>query len=42
MVEIGYDQGPEVAQMMTSAGLSGVQIIKDLSGLDRVEKGQKS
>lgn len=42
MVEIGYDQGPKVAQMMTGAGLSGVQIIKDLSGLDRVVKGRKS
>ena len=38
--EIGYDQGEAVSDMMIDAGYSGVQVIKDLAGLDRVVIGK--
>ena len=38
--EIGYDQGKAVSDMMIDAGYSGVQVIKDLAGLDRVVIGK--
>ena len=38
--EIGYDQGKAVSDMMIEAGYSGVQVIKDLAGLDRVVIGK--
>lgn len=41
LVEIGYDQGQQVSEMMRSADLTDVSIIKDLAGLDRVVKGRK-
>lgn len=37
--EIGFDQGRSVADMIRAAGLSGVEVIKDLSGHDRVVCG---
>lgn len=39
LLEIGEDQGPAVAALMTAAGYDGVAVIQDLSGLDRVVRG---
>jgi release factor glutamine methyltransferase len=36
MVEIGYDQGEAVAGLFDRAGFSGIEVRKDLAGLDRV------
>ncbi|HEY9039710.1 MAG TPA: peptide chain release factor N(5)-glutamine methyltransferase [Roseovarius sp.] len=36
MVEIGWTQGPQVAALMTAAGLPNVSILPDLDGRDRV------
>lgn len=36
LLEIGFDQGAEVENLLKSAGFSGVEIFKDLSGNDRV------
>lgn len=38
--EIGYTQAPAVAKLMESS-FKNIEIIKDLSGLDRVVKGEK-
>lgn len=35
-LEIGYDQGQDVKKILENAGFTGVEILKDLSGLDRV------
>lgn len=40
LVEIGAEQGPEVALMMQEAGLAGVTVIPDLDGRDRVVIGR--
>ncbi|RYG93202.1 peptide chain release factor N(5)-glutamine methyltransferase [Loktanella sp. IMCC34160] len=40
MVEIGWQQGAAVAELFQQAGLSGVQILPDLDGRDRVVSGQ--
>lgn len=39
LVEIGYDQGPDVAQLFKEAGFKDVEVVKDLPGNDRVVKG---
>lgn len=39
LVEIGYDQGRDVAELFKRAGFIDVQIIKDLTGNDRVVTG---
>jgi len=36
LVEIGYDQGEEVSALFAENGYADIEIIKDLSGLDRV------
>lgn len=41
MVEIGWQQGPDVAALFTNAGLQNVAILPDLDGRDRVVIGQK-
>lgn len=41
LVEIGYDQGEAVSEMMKSADFTEVAVLKDLAGLDRVVKGRK-
>ena len=41
LYEIGCTQGEAVSTMMKAAGFTGVQIVKDLPGLDRVVLGQK-
>jgi len=40
IVEIGWRQGPEVAAILGAAGLSGVRILPDLDGRDRVVSAQ--
>lgn len=40
LVEIGWKQGPDVAGLFEAAGLSGVRILPDLDGRDRVVLGQ--
>ncbi len=42
MVEIGWKQGPDVAQLFEDAGLRKVGVLPDLDGRDRVVIGQKS
>ena len=41
LFEIGYKQGNNVAEIMTSSGFKNVEVIKDLTRLDRVVVGQK-
>ncbi|WP_238318790.1 peptide chain release factor N(5)-glutamine methyltransferase [Pseudooceanicola atlanticus] len=41
MVEIGWTQGPAVADLFRTAGLSDVRIVPDLDGRDRVVTGRK-
>ena len=41
LFEIGYKQGKNIAEIMTSSGFKNVEVIKDLAGLDRVVVGQK-
>ena len=41
LFEIGYKQGKNVVEIMTSSGFKNVEVIKDLAGLDRVVVGQK-
>ena len=41
LFEIGYKQGKNVAEIMTSSGFKNVEVRKDLAGLDRVVVGQK-
>lgn len=38
-MEIGYDQGPAVTEMMKQFGFQDVTVIRDLAGLDRVVRG---
>lgn len=39
-LEIGYDQGEAVSDLMKQAGFTEVEIVKDLAHLDRVVKGK--
>ena len=39
-MEIGYDQGEAVSELMRNAGFTGVEVIKDLARNDRVVKGK--
>lgn len=39
LVEIGYDQGDDVAELFTAAGFKDVAVVEDLAGNDRVVKG---
>ena len=40
-LEIGYDEGEEVSDLLKDAGFSDIRIIKDLSALDRVVCAKK-
>ena len=42
IVEIGYDQAEDVSALMRCAGYTGIQVKKDLAGLDRVVYGRYS
>ncbi len=37
--EIGYDQAPEVAEIMEQAGYQGIEMFKDYAGNDRIVTG---
>ncbi|MCI5493280.1 MAG: peptide chain release factor N(5)-glutamine methyltransferase [Lachnospiraceae bacterium] len=39
-VEIGYDQGEAVSELMEKSGFTDIAVVKDLAGLDRVVKGR--
>jgi len=39
-VEVGQGQAPTVAKMFKSAGLGGVEVLKDLNGIERVVLGK--
>ncbi|MCI9377760.1 MAG: peptide chain release factor N(5)-glutamine methyltransferase [Eubacterium sp.] len=39
LFEIGYDQAAAVSGLMRQAGYQGIEVIKDLAGLDRVVAG---
>lgn len=39
LVEIGYDQGAAVVALFEAAGFAGIELHKDLNGLDRVVSG---
>ncbi len=39
--EIGYDQGDAVTELMESCGYQNVELLQDLSGLDRIVLGQR-
>ena len=41
LFEIGYDQGEAVKALMRKNGFFDVQIVKDLTGLDRVVLGRR-
>ena len=41
LVEIGHDQGAAVRELFILAGAEAVEVVKDLSGLDRVVTGSK-
>jgi release factor glutamine methyltransferase len=41
LLEMGYDQGPAMNEMLLSHGFEQVQIKKDLAGLDRMALGRK-
>ena len=40
MFEIGYDQGESVSRLMKDGGFTDVEVVRDLSGLDRVVYGR--
>lgn len=42
LFEIGYDEAEAVTTLLTDAGFINVEVVKDLSGLDRVVVGYKS
>ena len=39
--EIGYNQGKTVSDILKAEGFEDINIVKDLSGLDRVVYGRK-
>ena len=41
LVEIGFDEGDAVKELLIQNGFDCVKIIKDLSGCDRVVSGRK-
>ena len=38
-LEIGWDQGESVSELLRQQGFSDIKVVKDLAGLDRVVKG---
>ena len=40
LFEIGWDQAPEVKEILKKSGFSEIQVKKDLAGLDRVVSGK--
>ncbi len=41
LVEIGYDQGEAVSQLMREQAFVDIEVLQDLAGLDRVVKGRR-
>ena len=41
LLEIGYDQGRAVSELLEDKGYRDIQVIKDLAGLDRVVKARR-
>ncbi|MBO4535512.1 MAG: peptide chain release factor N(5)-glutamine methyltransferase [Clostridia bacterium] len=41
VLEIGYDQGPAVKELMEQNGYQDVQVLPDLEGHDRIVLGSK-
>ena len=39
--EIGYDEAAEVRDILAANGFSGIETVKDLSGLDRVVSARR-
>ena len=39
LVEIGFDQGPDVYALFVENGFKDVEVVKDLAGNNRVVKG---
>lgn len=39
LFEIGYNQGSAVSDLLSQAGFTDIEVIKDLSGLDRIVSG---
>lgn len=39
--EIGYDEAAEVGDILAANGFSGIETVKDLSGLDRVVSARR-
>ncbi len=42
LLEIGFDQGPSVTQLLIDQGMSDVQLFQDINGKDRVVYARKS
>lgn len=42
LVEHGWDQGPEVAELFRAAGLAAVRTVRDYGGNDRVTMGRRA
>ncbi|MCD8133612.1 MAG: peptide chain release factor N(5)-glutamine methyltransferase [Clostridiales bacterium] len=42
LVEIGYDQGGAVSELMREKGYTEIEAVPDLQGLDRVVKGRRT
>jgi release factor glutamine methyltransferase len=40
-LEIGYDQGEAVKELLAESGFAQIRVIQDLAGLDRVVTGLK-
>lgn len=40
-MEIGFDQGRDVSELFLKAGFEGLQVIKDMAGLDRVVRAKR-
>ena len=40
-MEIGFDQGKDVSELFERAGFAGLQVIKDMAGLDRVVQARR-
>ena len=38
ILEIGYDQGPEIREILSRNGYENIEILQDLNGLDRVAR----
>jgi release factor glutamine methyltransferase len=42
LFEVGFDQSVEIKEIMARYGYEGIEVFKDLAGIDRVVKGSRS